>query len=286
MMAARREARECFICGHAPLEPLYPGILRCANCGHARADLRLSDEELLALYDRNYFCGGEYDDYAADQEVLQKNFRARLRALRRFLRPERHRRLMEIGSAYGFFLDVARADFASMQGFEIAASGARHAREKLNLDVVQADFLNYDLGGRQYDVVCLWDTIEHLRDPQAYLRKISQSLASGALLALTTGDIESLNARLRKGRWRLLHPPTHLHYFSGRSLSRLLADCGFEVIYHKYCGQFRSVANVARNLLAARRKTNWLALRPNSRGGRIGFYLNLYDIMYVIARKR
>ena len=103
----------------------------------------------------------------------------------------------------------------------------------------------------------------------------------------TTGDIESINARFRKDRWRMIHPPTHLHYFAPPTLARLLERCGFEVSYNRYCGFFRSLGNVAYNILVLRCKRPWLFHQVERTGlANLGFYLNLYDIMYVIARRR
>ena len=285
--ASAASADRCIVCAGTDAAPLYPGILRCRSCGYVFADMRLTDEELFALYNEEFFTGAEFSDYAADAKFFRKNFRLRLRELEKFLDPARHRRLLEIGCAYGFFLDVARGEFAHVEGIDITDAGVRYAREELKLDVVQADFLAHDYGARKFDVVCMWDTIEHLREPQRYVEKIAARTERGALFALTTGDIESLNARLRRDRWRLIHPPTHLHYFSAKSIARLLDAHGFDVVYNRYCGFYRSIGNMAYNVLVLRQQKPQL-YRPLERlgVGRLGFYLNLYDIMYVIARRR
>ncbi len=277
----------CIVCARDEGAPLYPGILRCRACGYVFADMRLTDEELFKLYNEEFFTGAEFSDYAADAKFFRKNFALRLRELKKFLDPARHRRLLEIGCAYGFFLDVARDEFARVEGIDITDAGVRYAREELKLDVVQADFLAHDYGARKFDVVCMWDTIEHLREPHRYIEKIAAHTERGALVALTTGDIESLNARLRKERWRLIHPPTHLHYFSPASIARLLDAHGFDVVYNRYCGFYRSIGNMAYNVLVLRQQKPAL-YRPLERlgVGGLGFYLNLYDIMYVIARRR
>ena len=84
----------------------------------------------------------------------------------------------------------------------------------------------------------------------------------------------------------MIHPPTHLHYFAPPTLARLLERCGFEVIYNRHCGFFRSIGNVAYNILVLRCKRPWLFHQVERAGvANLGFYLNLYDIMYVIARR-
>jgi len=280
-------ANHCLVCEAQDAAPLYPGILRCRACGYVFADMRLTDEELFKLYNEEFFTGAEFSDYAADAKFFRKNFVLRLRELKKFLDPACHQKLLEIGCAYGFFLDVARDEFAQVQGIDITDAGVRYAREELKLDVVQADFLAHDYGAEKFDVVCMWDTIEHLREPRRYVEKIAAHTAPGALLALTTGDIESANARLRRDRWRLIHPPTHLHYFSSKSIARLLDAHGFDLVYNRYCGFYRSIGNMAYNVLVLRQQKPQLYWPLERLGiGGLGFYLNLYDIMYVIARRR
>lgn len=277
----------CLTCRGTDIAPHFRGLLRCRRCEYVFADLRLSDEELARLYDQSLFNEGEFFDYAADRPYFTRNFRLRYNALRRLLDPVRHRRLLEIGSAYGFFLDTVKQHFESAEGIDITDAGTLHARERFGLDVVQADFLAHDYGARKFDVVCMWDTIEHVRRPDLYLEKIAALTEPGALVALTTGDIGSPLARLRGPRWRMIIPPVHAHYFSRATLARLLAAHGFEVVYDRYCGFWRSASNVAYIILALRHRRPALFRRLERLGVlNWGFYLNVYDIMYVIARRR
>lgn len=279
--------RRCLVCEHQAATKLYKGIVRCTHCGYVFADLTLTDQELLDLYSEKFFLGGSYTNYVEDERVLRKNFRARARVMRAFVEPARHKKLLEIGSAYGFFLDEVRNEFNSVEGIDITNVGSTFARDTLKLDVVQGDFLTHDYGSAKFDVVCLWDTIEHLRSPDLYLQKISTLTEPGALLALTTGDIASFNARLRGRRWRLIQPPIHLHYFSAETMHLFLDRYGFEIVHNKYCGFYRSADNMAHNILVTQqgRRPLYEIVRKT---GLCSFdvYLNLYDIMFVIARKR
>jgi SAM-dependent methyltransferase len=277
----------CLICRSSEFAPLYKGLLRCRACHYVFADLSLTDQELQQLYDHTLFKEGEFFDYLADRKYFTENFRLRYRVLRRFIEAARHRRLLEIGSAYGFFLDVVRSDFPTLVGIDVTDEGVRYTREALKLPAVQGDFLQYDFGAQRFDVVCLWDTIEHVARPDLYVQRIGELIEPGALLALTTGDIGSLVARLRGEHWRMIIPPVHAHYFSRATMARLLDQHGFDVLYQRHCGFYRSMSNVAYIILALRHERPQL-FRRLQRTGLLnwGFYLNLYDIMYVIARKR
>ena len=277
----------CLACGGSESRPFHPGLLRCVGCGHAWADLHLSPDQLAELYRRDYFFGDEYLDYVADRALIQKNFRLRLAVLERFIDPARHRRLLEVGCAYGFFLDLARERMESATGIDITEDGVRYAREMLGLDAIQGDLLAHDFGERGFDVACLWDTIEHLARPDLYLERVAALTGPGALLAVTTGDVGSLNARINGKRWRLIHPPTHLHYFTRASLVRLLDRFGFDPVYDRSCGFYRGLDFTAHNLLVLRwhlprayKVLKWCRLTGFS------YYLDLFDIRYVVARRR
>lgn len=245
----------------------------------------MSDDELFSLYSENYFRGEEYRDYASEKAMIQKNFKLRYDELRTFIKPERHKRLFEIGSAYGFFLDLVRNDFESVRGIDVTEFGTNYAREELKLDVTTGDFLDLPVG--KIDVACMWDTIEHLRSPHLYVEKIAANMDADGLIAITTGDIESYPAKMRGAKWRLIHPPTHAHYFSRDTMARMLDNYGFDVIYHKYCGFYRSTESIAHGILVLRKQRPKLFERLNSAGVlKFDIYLNFYDIMFTIARKR
>jgi hypothetical protein len=177
--------------------------------------------------------------------------------------------------------------FDIVQGIDITEDGVTYAAEKFGLNVISGDLLRHDLGNQVFDVVCMWDTIEHLKRPDMFIDKICKHTDRGALLAITTGDMGSLNARINGDRWRMIHPPTHIHYFSSSTMARLLDRYGFDIIYNRHCGFYRSVGLVATRLLALKTGTSKLYDLLQKIGlTKFDFYLNLYDIMYLMARKR
>ncbi len=260
-----------------------PGILKCPSCGFVFADTQLSAADLQKLYQRNYFFGNEYLNYLDDKPALQKNFKARTRTLSRY---SPGGNLFEIGCAYGFFLELAQRHWMA-EGCDISAPACDEAR-KQGYNVTCGDFLRLPLKEEQYDVIALWDTIEHLARPDLYVQKASTLLKPGGILCATTGDIGSRMARMRKHRWRLIHPPTHLHYFDRKSIEQLMLKNGLEVIHFEHCGYSRSVQQIVYSLLVLNRETEFRRRIYEFLKPMFGFsvYMNLYDIMFVIARKK
>jgi len=277
----------CLVCDGA-LAPSarLPGLNECSVCGFVTADLALSNEELGALYGADYFHGDEYADYVAEGPELRENFRRRIETLLRYQPANERRRLFEIGAAYGFFLDEVSSSYEHVAGIDISEAAAEFARTDLGVDVVAADYLKKVLP-EQVDALCMWDTIEHLRAPREFIEKASRDVRTGGLLALTTGDIDSLNARLRGRRWRMIHPPTHLHYFSSRTLVRLLDSTGFDVVHLETAGNTRSIRGILYAILVLRGGRHGLFDKVKTLPG-LGksITLDLRDIVYIIARRR
>lgn len=245
--------------------------------------MSLSPEEFKKLYQHSYFFGEEYSNYLNDKSVLQKNFQRRIQTMRRF---SQSGVLFEIGAAYGFFLELAQ-EFWQARGCDLSEEAARFAQQH-GLDVTSGEFLDLSLTNNAYDVITLWDTLEHLSKPGAYIRRSAQLLKQGGILCLTTGDIGSLMARVRGSGWRLIHPPTHLYYFDRQTVGRLLEQNGFQIVHFEHCGYYRSAQQILYSLLVLNRSAGWRIKVSDLLKHLLNFsiYLNLFDIMFVIARKK
>jgi predicted TPR repeat methyltransferase len=195
----------------------------------------------------------------------------------------KHLSLFEVGCAYGFFLEIAKLYFASTRGIDLCESIIDHAQAQLGVQASSGNFIEIQPESNQVDVVCMWDTIEHLRSPEQFTAHAAKLLAPGGHLFLTTGDISSINAQLRKANWRLIHPPSHMHYFSRNSIRVLLESQGFEIREICYVGFYRSLSNTVANLCRGSKLTSLINYTSRSR---LCYYLNLFDIMFIAARKR
>lgn len=276
---------KCIVCGNpaAEFEPYWGVLRKCRHCGHCVADLDVETLDLGSLYNETYFSGGDYADYLRDRAVFEKHFSERLGEVRR---SSPGKDLVEVGCGYGFFLSVASRYFRAT-GYDIAEGPVRYARDVLGVDARCEDFVTAPVASASADVIVIWDTIEHLARPDLVVAKASQVLKPGGMLFLTTGDIGSILARMRKRRWRLVTLPSHLHYFTKKTLSRLLSNAGLVPVSAKYVGVRRSLRQVAYRLFAfGRQRRSGLYERiADSRIGELSFRLNMFDIFLMAARK-
>lgn len=236
---------KCIACGSIGTRVYLDNrLLQCTECALVRAADRYFTSEPSEIYTDRYFHGPEfiggkteYVNYRREQKALTSNFRRRIQILRR-LAPNAMR-LVEIGSGYGYFLQLARRQW-HVQGFEISAHAAQEA-QRLDVPCVCGDYLLHDMGAYQPDIVCLWDTIEHFISPRRMLEKVASDLQPQGVIAISTGDIDAILPRLQGSHWRLIHPPTHLWYFSSATLTRLLREVGFRPVKVVHPFFYRSI---------------------------------------------
>lgn len=277
----------CLVCKSAEIRLIYQdSLFKCQNCGFITANLEIGKDELKAIYNKNYFNGEEYMDYLADKLVLQKNFAQRIKHLG--IKEEKKPKTLEIGCAYGFFGELFAKTFknAEYHGIDIAKEAVTYGRDKFGLKLILGDYLNCQVS-EKYEYIFMWDVIEHLPTPDLVLKKIAKNLAPGGELHITTGDIGALLPRIRKSNWRMIHPPTHLHYFSRNSLCLLLNNHGFEVKEITYKPVYRSVRQIFYSLFLLKKASSGfrnkvLEIIPES------WFLpvNTYDIMHCVAIKK
>ena len=245
-----------------------------------------------AFYDRDYFqsmgAAKGYADYASLEPGLRRTARARLRRIERLIgadaAPLPPPRLLEIGCGVGVFLDEARRRGWEATGLEVSAYAAGAARRR-GLDVQCAAIEDAALEHGRYDCVSLWDVIEHLRDPCAALARAADALRPGGVLALSTGDVTSLCARLSGPRWHLFNLPEHLFFFSPGSLRRMLAAAGcrlHRVTREVYWAPLSYLAQRAEKTLGPVR----MARRLSARAARWPLPATLFDVLGVYALRR
>ena len=279
---------ECLVCGATSWKGIYSNtLLSCNNCGFITANMEVSEEQLQAIYTENYFKGEEYLDYLTDERIQKQNFRSRLRELFKQVPQEKPLNALEIGCAYGLFGQVLKEDLpqANYVGFDVVPEAIYYAQETLKLDARNEDYLT-SKSGTKYDATFMWDVIEHLPEPEKFIEKIASESRDGSVLCITTGDIGALLPRLQKQKWRLIHPPSHLHYFSAETLSRLVEKYGFELKSVSHPSVKRSFRLTYYSLFMLNRKyPKWVEKIYNKIPLDYGFSINTFDIVYLIAQK-
>jgi SAM-dependent methyltransferase len=156
--------------------------------------------------------------------------------------------LLDIGCAAGFFAAVADESGWNVTGIDASDWALRRAKQRcpgaafLHGRVEEADF-----PPAGFDVVTMWDVLEHVPSPASALAQVRHWLTRDGRLFLNMPDAGSLIARCA-GRWWVLLLREHLWYFDATRLSRLFGQCGFEILERRPNRVTFSMASVFRRL--------------------------------------
>lgn len=201
-------------------------IARCIACRTLHVSERPTDEVLLAHYQNPvYFRGVEdqgYRNYVDMRKALLPHFKRRLRIINAHSR--RPGRLLDVGCAAGYFLEIACRDGWQVAGIEPSSQIAQMASKALHVPIA----LSLDtLSETEFDVITMWDVVEHFSQPVAELRRLWGRLRPGGLLMLSTPNTDHWQAVREPGIWTGYRPPFHLTFFTQQTLEDALRRAAF-----------------------------------------------------------
>lgn len=238
----------CVVCGkrreRALVRDSEKNLFKCEQCGLYWQQWFTAPQ---FTYEKQYFV----DDYAnqygqtylEDRENIDRLARARLEvinSLRKKLlkkHPSKENFLLDIGCAYGFFIDLARDNGGWMvKGIEASKTASKYAKTNLALDVDTAGFLEAEVPKEYYQAISMWYVIEHLPRLNDVVEKLYTSLARGGILALATPNNRGFQGRYRKNEYLSQHPADHYFDFSIRTMRILLKRYHFKVVKVRVTG--------------------------------------------------
>lgn len=267
----------------------YPRIVQCCSCKFIYTNPRLKKKYLQKLYGQEYFNNINssllgYSNYIKDKEKTIKTFKKRLKTIETI---KKIGKLLDVGCATGFFMKVAQDHGWQTEGVEISEFATKYARETFSLTIHQADFQNLRLEKKSYDVITLWDVIEHVSDPIATLKKTHSLLKDNGLLVFSTPDVGSLPARLTRHRWvgyKLCDE--HLSYLSLQTITALCRKSGFQITNTHHLGKYVSFSLFADRIgLYSTVIGNLLKMIDRIIPKSFHFYISAFDIICVYAKK-
>jgi len=191
-------------------------LARCPRCGHIVRDLRYSSGPV-----RGHAWGGS----ATFDKVRIALTMQRMRPL---LPTGKRARILELGFGRGLMARQFLEAGHEVHGIEAGMLDVDIdpvVRERATLHFGRAEHI--DLPRDHFDLVYGIHVIEHLDDPQRVFDKLAVSLAPGGRFYFVTPNAESMGLEIFRDAWWNLEDPTHLNFFSGRSLTRMLEKAGF-----------------------------------------------------------
>ena len=137
--------------------------------------------------------------------------------------------LLEIGCAFGFFLDEASQAAFAVQGLELSQKAAAFAQENLKLKVYEASFMAYPLEAESWDVICAFYVLEHIPQQRSVFTKIARALKKGGLFCFALPSTYGPLFRSHPQKWMQSHPVDHFVDYSPQSLKKVFALYGLSL---------------------------------------------------------
>lgn len=215
-------------------------IVQCNHCHYMYVNPCWEEHELIQLY-------GEVEDetYVTERIGRRLTFEKHLTHLEQFTGPANGRSLLDVGAYIGVFVEVAQEHGWQATGVEPSKWAVEVAAQH-NLQLILGTQDAPELHGRQFDLVTMWDVIEHVPNPAAELAKAYQLLKPGGYIAVHTMDVDSWLSKIMGARWPW-YMSMHIQYFSQKTLQQMVKQTGFEVLWCGTRGRYLRV-----NYLASR----------------------------------
>jgi len=158
--------------------------------------------------------------------LLQAMYRRRVRTWLKHLKPAG--RAFEIGCGNGWMLKTLREYGWTVVGFERDEVQADQVRCDTGLEVLSGNL--YNLETDKFDLILLFNAIEHLTDPVGVLRHCMELLNADGIVVISTQNYNSMQSSMTKGKWFHLDVPRHLYHFSADAFTYLFDFVGMEVV--------------------------------------------------------
>jgi 2-polyprenyl-3-methyl-5-hydroxy-6-metoxy-1,4-benzoquinol methylase len=242
----RLESCACPLCGEPPpaktREVFGPyRVVDCRSCSMRYLTPRVDEGDVPLLYGSDDYwekggSEGGYSSYASMEPLLVRTF---VRRLSRLPSHAPGARLLDVGCGPGAGLEAARNLGYDAWGLDVSESAVAIASSR-HPGRVRLGTLSHRLFSRGFfDVITLFDVIEHVYDPRALAVDLAWHLAPEGRVVVATPNVKSLLARVTGRRWVSYKIPEHVAYFSPSTLARALAP-GFQIEHVSSCGQYVS----------------------------------------------
>lgn len=203
-------------------EKLLDQLVRCNNCGFQYLNPRLRSDVVIEGYSQ-----GSDEMFISQAAGRERTFAKSMKLIERH-KPDKGR-LLDVGTAGGSFLAVAKRSGWEVAGCEPNRWLANWGNDKYGLDIQPGTIFDMQLEDASFDVVTLWDVLEHTPDPSKVLFECQRVLKPGGLLVVNYPDVDSLIGRLMGRRWVFLLS-IHLYYFTVDTIRQMLSQTGFKLV--------------------------------------------------------
>ncbi|MFO7559257.1 MAG: class I SAM-dependent methyltransferase [Desulfobacterales bacterium] len=201
--------------------PKKKWIYWCSHCGYGWQHPMPAPEEINVNI-QNY-----PSTMLQNAEEKEAGFQNRLKLLQK-ISPHRGN-ILDIGSGLGHFLKLAHDQGWTVSGVEPQKSAVKACYEQFGIQCHAGFVTDLVLQPESFDVITLWDVLEHVNNPIELLKKCVSLIRPGGIFAFAIPNASGFPARIFKGNWRYVME-THLSYFTLPFIQHALSENGLEIL--------------------------------------------------------
>ncbi|MCZ6512670.1 MAG: bifunctional glycosyltransferase/class I SAM-dependent methyltransferase [Nitrospinae bacterium] len=212
---------QCTSSGHRT----HGRILKCLHCGLVFNETRHDAKKLL-----DFYSNVEDPTYLKNIDSRFKTFRYNFAKIKPRLPASG--KLLDIGSYCGISLKVAHENGYETLGVEPSKWAAGYSEEVMQERVFQGVLRDLPAEEGPFDVITMWDVMEHLPHPVEEMKRIHSRLKPGGVFAFSTLFIDNWYPKIMKERWPW-YMDMHLFYFTLDAMNQLLTKAGLQLVHHQ-----------------------------------------------------
>ena len=213
-------------------------LVKCENCKLVFCKTKYSQSEFTKLYDDLYNLeNSKYKNYSIDEyEMLLSEKKIKIglnrsRLLKKHVLNKKVKSVLELGSGVGLMGSYIRQKDKSIKyiGIEIDEKSCEKAKS-LGLDCVNGDFSYIDKIDESFDVIMLWEVIEHLQDLSLFLKLAYKKLNGNGKIILSTPNYNKIYNYSNREKDSIFQdaPPIHLNFFTKNNIKNIFKYEGFQ----------------------------------------------------------
>lgn len=145
------------------------------------------------------------------------------------------KKLLDIGSGSGYFLECAMEAGAECTGIEAGEHLREWSQKRLAISIMKTA-IEEMTSSKQFDIITMFDVIEHVLDPVAFMKSVCQHLTMSGIVVAFTPNFDSIGIKYMKEKSNLIYPTGHLTYFTNKSMNYLLNEVGLKLLHFETCG--------------------------------------------------
>lgn len=203
-------------------------LATCSNCGLVYLPMRPSGKDLDDYYPEDYeayYLLGK--ESTADSWHLRRALNLQLKFVDG--QSDTKGKLLDVGCATGNFLMIARENGWEGMGIEPVQKAAQLARDYYGVEVITGTLESADLPSSSFDVITMWDVLEHLPSPKRAFLRSWELLKPGGNLVFSIPNLASFDRYLFGRYWIGWDTPRHFNLFTNETLQELLKITGFKL---------------------------------------------------------